>query len=490
MLLSGLFCYNMRMPFSQIHDAWIHKGLVDATFTLHVLPCGNGSWGQVEDLPVDVYTCDFEQYGPPQGFPTRDICCIRTKTAWWVILTKPVADHLLELAQNGELKLGFERTMTVLNERQIGAWLLVRDRELSGEQALEHMDQRLFEEHGQDYGAVKSILEPEETEGRVDPYFGDDDFGKEPLEPQAVEQETLAWEQALVQKAASPSRRIWAERLVCALRRLSITQGMKVTGAFVLAVVIIIECSRLWRLSSGIYGPASVDLEARFPKIRWIDRTSGSVMSASRVSRSLFQAVSHRNPFKVAGSIVEVSVRDIQKADESRAYRWRIILDETGTEDEITAQMSYLSGKEMRDLENALSGYKNLRFILAFKLFMAWGHNGRFIVIFTGLCVGVVGLLVRRVLRQMQSIQDDMAVRDVAASSKILESVAQDAQAAENLMRFNQARRLRMHDKGAAQAWEKGAFDWVELNVDQETGKTKRRKRDDRLAQKRKGNRL
>ncbi|NQV35681.1 MAG: hypothetical protein HQ515_23510 [Phycisphaeraceae bacterium] len=166
------------------------------------------------------------------------------------------------------------------------------------------------------------------------------------------------------------------------------------------------------------------------------------------------------------------------------------MLDETGTQGEITAQRNELSGREMRNLQNALSGYKNLKFILAFRRFMTWGHNGRFIVIFTGLCVGAVGLLINRVLRQMQSIEADMAVRGVAAHGKILESVAQDAQAAENLMGFNQERRLRMVDKGAAQAWQKEAFDWVEQHVDQETGKTKLRKRDDLLAQKRQVNRL
>jgi hypothetical protein len=118
---------------------------------------------------------------------------------------------------------------------------------------------------------------------------------------------------------------------------------------------------------------------------------------------------------------------------------------------------------------------------------MRWGHNGRFIVIFTGLCFGGLGLLIKRLLRQVQSIQTDAAVRDVAAGGKILESVAQDTQAVENLMRFNQQRRLRMHDKGPVASWVKEAFDWVECHVDQETGKTKRKKRDDLLKEKRKG---
>ncbi|NQV35680.1 MAG: hypothetical protein HQ515_23505 [Phycisphaeraceae bacterium] len=61
------------MAFSQLHDEWIQKGLLDAAFTLQVLGSGNGSWGQVEELPVDVYTCDFELYDPPRGFPLRDI---------------------------------------------------------------------------------------------------------------------------------------------------------------------------------------------------------------------------------------------------------------------------------------------------------------------------------------------------------------------------------------------------------------------------------
>ena len=156
--MSGLFCYNTGMGFSQVHDEWIRKGLVDATFTLHVVPRGKGSWGQVEDLPVDVYFCDFEQYDPPAGFPLRDICCIRTEAAWWIILAKPVFDHAQQLAQDGELPPGFAHAMTVINERQIGAWLLVRDKALSGEQALEHMDRRLFEKYGQDCVAGAAII--------------------------------------------------------------------------------------------------------------------------------------------------------------------------------------------------------------------------------------------------------------------------------------------------------------------------------------------
>ncbi len=488
---SALFCYNARMAFSQIHDEWIHKGLVDATLRLHVMSSGDGSWGQVEDLPVDVYYCDFEQYDPPQGFPRRDACCIRTNGAWWIILAKPVYDHLQQLAQDGELVGGFAHTMTVINERQIGAWLLVRDSALTAEQALEQMDKYLFEKYGKDYASIKNILENESAEDQEDLQFAEESFGEEPLEPDAPEDTTSVLEQTLDRKGAIPNGPIWVTWFSRVVQRLDISQRIKVATVLVLLLaVLVLECPRLWRLSVEVYGPSTVDLRARFPRIRWLDRTSDSVILTPRVSRSLFQAMSHRNPFKAAGSIVEVSVRDFQIPGESKRYRWKISLDETGPQDEITAQMSHLSRKEMRGLQNSLSGYGSLRFILAFRLFMKWGHDGRFIVIFTGLCIGGLGLLIRRFLRQVQSIQTDMAVRDEAAGSKILESVAQDTQAVDNLMRFNQRRRLRMHNKGPAASWEKETFDWVEHHVDQETGKTKRKKRDDRLKEERKGSRF
>jgi hypothetical protein len=478
------------MAFSQVHDAWVQQGLVDATFGLHVVPSGSESWGQVEDLPVDVYYCDFEQYDPPSGFPQRDVCCIRTQGAWWIILTKAVFDHLQQLAQAGELILGLEQTITVVNERQIGAWLLARDQALAAEQALEQMDQYLFSKYGQDYASVKSILEGEINEDQEDLQFADESFGKEPLEVDELEDISTVLEEASDRKAPRPESWGWLARCSRRLRRLNMAQRTKL--AVVLAMllgVLILEGPRLGRLSVEVYGPSKVDLKASFPQIRWIDRSADSVLSTPRVSRSLFQALSHRNPFKAADSVVEVSVRDGLMPDDSKLYRWRVLFDETGPQDEITAEMRHLSGKEMRSLQNALSGYRSLRFIMAYKLLMRWGHNGRFIVIFTGLCLGVLVLLVKRLLRQVQSIETDMTVRDFAAGGKILESLSQDAGAAENLMRFNQDRRLRMQGKRAEASWEKETFEWVEHHVDQATGKTKRKLRDERLQERRKASR-
>ncbi len=481
--ISGLFCYNMSMPFSQRHDQWVHKGLVNGMFTLHVVPSADGSWGQVEDLPVDVYSCDFELYDPPYGVPPREIFCIRTDAAWWIILTKPVFDQMEQLALDGELSQGFAQAITVINERHIGAWLLVRDKALSSEQALEHMDRRLLETYGQDCAFIKAIMENDQSENPEDLQFDEEDFGREPLEDDILTREP-AWDR----QETTPNKRIWVNRLATVHTRFRLTQRTKIAGVLALLVaVLILECPRFLHLYQEVYGPPTIDLATCFPHIRWNDRTSDSVMSASHVSRSLFQALSHRNPFKVAGSVVEVSVRDGQRPDESLVYRWKIALDETGTQDEITAEMSRLSGQEMRGLQNTLSGYKSLKFILAFKLFMGWGHHGRFIVILTGLCLAGLGLLIRRVLRRMQAIETDMAVRDAAAHGKILESVAQDTQAAENLMRFNQGRRLQMIEKRSTKSWEQEAFDWVEHHIDRDTGKTKRRQRDARLKGQSKG---
>ncbi len=478
------FWYNTGMAFSQIHDEWIRKGLVDAAFALHVVPCGKGSWGQVEHLPVDVYFCDFQQYDPPLGLPVRHICCIRTNAAWWIILAKPVFDHVQQCAQDGELPKGLANTLRVINERQIGAWLLVRDRDMPGEQALKHMDLSLLEKYGQDYRVVMDILVHETSTDPERGQFDDQDFGKEPLEADSLEDINPVLKEAADQRTARSQRRIRGKHLLTRFHPLDLYRRVKIAGVWVLLVVVlIVECPRLWRLSVDVYGPPTVDLEASFPTIRWIDRTSESVMSAPHVSRCLYQAVSYRNPFKVAGSIVEVSVRDDQTHDASSVYRWEIALDGTGTQDEITVRMAHLSKKEMRRLQNTLSGYKSQKFILACKLFMTWGHDGRFVLICTGLCVAGMGLLIRRVVRRIQGIESDMTIRGVAAHGKILESVAQDAQAAENLMRFNQDRRLRLHDKGPAPPWEREAFDWVELQIDPDTGQTKRKQRDGRLKQ-------
>lgn len=85
-------------------------------------------------------------------------------------------------------------------------------------------------------------------------------------------------------------------------------------------------------------------------------------------------------------------------------------------------------------------------------------------------------------IRQARTIQDEVAIRGVAAGSKILESVSQDAHAAENLMLFNQQRR--MQGKGALKPWEQEAFAWVDHNVDRYTGKTRRKQRDEALKEK------
>ena len=267
------------MAFSQIHDEWIHKGLLDATFTLHVVPCGKGSWGQVEELPVDMYFCDFQQYDPPQGFPVRHICCIRTDAAWWNILAKPVFDHVQQLAQDGELPQGLANTLRVINERQIGAWLLVRDRALSGEQALEHMDRRLFEKDGHDYRAVMDILEHETSRDPEAFQFDDQDFGKEPLETDALEDIKPVLEEAVYRRATRPKKRIRRKHLLTMLHQLDLYRRIKIAGVLVLLVaVLIVECPRLWRLSVAVYGPSTVDIKASFPNIRWIDLTSKSVM--------------------------------------------------------------------------------------------------------------------------------------------------------------------------------------------------------------------
>lgn len=459
---------------------------MDATLGLHVVSCGAGLWGQVEDLPVDVYYCDFAQYDPPEGFPERDVCCIRTQGAWWIILTQAVFDLLQQLAQDGELALGLEQTLTAINERQIGAWILVRDQAVTAEQALEQMDEYLFGKYGPDYASVQSILAGEATEDQEETYFAERSFGTEPLEVDELEDVTAVLDGALDAKPRTARRSIRVGRVLAKFRRWGVAQRVKVSVVLVLLLgVLVLEGPRLSRFTADVYGPSSVDLKASFPRVRWIDRTADSVLSTPRVSRSLFQALTHRNPFKPVDSIVEVSVRDMLLPDESKVYRWKILCDETGPQDEIAAQMPHLSRKEMRGLQNSLSGYRSLRFIMAYKLLMCWGHNGRFIVVFTGLCLGVLVLLVRRLLKRVQSIQSDMSVRDEAAGGKILESLAQDTQAAENLMRFNQDRRLRMQGKGAAASWEKQTFEWVEHHVDPATGKTKRKLRDEHLAEKR-----
>jgi hypothetical protein len=327
------------MPFSQTHDAWIREGLVKAAFSLTVVSPKKGSWGQVEDLPVDVYACDFEQYDPPAGFPPREICCVRTQGAWWIILTKPLFEHLLQLARDGELPRGFDHAMALMNERQIGAWLLVRDRALSGDQALDLMDQRLCDKNGPDYARVKDLLQAGAAPDPEDLQFEDDQFGMEPLE-----QDVWSLEEIAHHGCVRPRRRRWKRDLRAVLHRLMDAKQWKRVGIGVLVtVVILLETPRLRQLYGDVYGPSAVDLEASLPEIRWIDETSESVLQTPRVSRSLYQAVSHRNPFKAGGSIVEVSVRDMTGPDGATGYYWRILLDETGPRDEITAAMDRLS---------------------------------------------------------------------------------------------------------------------------------------------------
>ncbi len=93
-------------------------------------------------------------------------------------------------------------------------------------------------------------------------------------------------------------------------------------------------------------------------------------------------------------------------------------------------------------------------------------------------------LLIMRLVRRVKVIEVETAVRNAAAGSKILEAVAQDKQAAENLMLFNQDRRLQMSDGGPTEAWEREAFDWVEQNIDLETGQTRRAQREETLKKK------
>lgn len=167
------------MAFTQVHDAWIREGLRDATFSLQVVPAGKGSaqWGCKEGVPVDVYCCDFFQYDPPDDFPRHDVCCIRTDAAWWILFTESMHTRLQTLAQDGELIRGLYQTITTINERQIGAWLLVRDQGMSGEQALTWMDRHLAKRDGESM-RDKITLKPWEQDAftwvdhNVDPRSG------------------------------------------------------------------------------------------------------------------------------------------------------------------------------------------------------------------------------------------------------------------------------------------------------------------------------
>ncbi len=177
------------------HDEWIRDGLRDATFALQVVPAGKGSaqWGSVEELPVDVYHCDFFKYDPPEDFPRHDVCCIRTGAAWWIIFTESMHACLQERAQAGELIQSLHQTIARINERQIGAWLLVRDQGMSGEQALAEMDRYLAERDEAAYADIQTLFFPSEALSENAIEFEDDDYGSEPLDLGSLDGDILAF---------------------------------------------------------------------------------------------------------------------------------------------------------------------------------------------------------------------------------------------------------------------------------------------------------
>lgn len=474
------------MAFTPEHDQWVKQGLIDATFTLHLLPMGKGfhQWGDVEDLPVDVYYCDFEQYDPPDGFPQWDVCCVRTKTAWWIVLTQPLFFHLALLSQDGELPQDFYHTITFLNERHIGAWLWVRDRGVSGELALAMMDDRMVKRYGENYQAVKAVLDqgmPHEG-SNVSLMFGLEVFNKETLEPHGLEEAVLDFHRRLEPTQSVSGTAKCLQGLGRDDQKLSLSSGLKWSALLVLLVVVlVIEVPRSQQLYHQVYGPNQVDLKERFPAIEWVDHSGESLFENPLVSRALHQAIVWRNPYQALTPIQAISVAKLQQDSRGPIYRWTVVSDEIAQNHQVRIDMEQFSGRHMRALENAVSGYKNLRLILCSKLVLLWGGNGRFVVLFTASCLWILGRLVMRVVRRVKSIEADDAVRNCAAGPKILESVAQDKQAAENLMLFNQDRRLRMNDEGTTEDWEREAFDWIDHNIAPETGQTRRSQRDEAL---------
>jgi hypothetical protein len=96
--------------------------------------------------------------------------------------------------------------------------------------AFEHMDQYLFEKYGQDYVSVKTSLEAETSLDPEDLQFDEENFGKEPLEGDAPEDEIVAFEQAFGRKVRTSNKRIRMKRFVSALQRLDITHRLRVAG--------------------------------------------------------------------------------------------------------------------------------------------------------------------------------------------------------------------------------------------------------------------
>lgn len=438
-------------------------------------------WGHVEGVPVDVYYCDFKAYGPPDAFPTWDVCCIRTEAAWWIIFTQVLFRHLQVQAQNGELPQDLFSTVTMVNERLIGAWLLVRDRALDSELAMSQMDEYLVKKYGEDFKVIQGILEQGRSEDE-EIFFKDGDFGKEPLDEDSLNGGSLLDNREPVRAKWTAWYPAWMIRSLKRFDGLKLSQRMTILSILVVVVVIlVIEGPRLRSLYRQVYGPGIVDLQADFPAIYWVDSTDEAVLSRPDVARALYQAIQWRNPFKAATPLKKIGVRKVQRNSEVAVYRWDIIWDAIAEEPQVHVEMIRCSKKEIRILQNTVSEYRNLRFMLCSKLFMKWGHNGRFIVLFTGLCLGGLGLLARRLVRQIKSVESDATIRGYAAGSRILEAVAQDAKAAQNLTLFNQERRLHRQGLKNAEGWEQEAFDWIDRNVDPETGQTRRKMREDSL---------
>lgn len=433
-------------------------------------------WGTVDGIPIEVYACDFTQHAPPADFPNRAVLCVKTDSAWKVVLTQAAHDYLNDMGEQRPLSKEVAGSIAIVIERQIGALKLMRDQGLTTLQALDRMDAVLKEKFPQDYPQICGVFDEEPEE---DLQFADADFGKEPLNVEELADEFDNRRDGVVSTPARHYLLNWLNRWVAwwrrrpqALRRIRRWQCV----AVLLLVLLVVEGPRLYRIVRDIYGPwRAVNLSQAFPDIRWEDRTPDEVLQWRRVSRALYQAISRRNPFKNRGAVTGVTVRHVSP---DQGYEWTTHLDGSGEWEQIVVITQGLSGKHMRALRNRVSGYRNLGFIMGYKAIMTWGHEGRFIVLFTLACLGVVVLLAKRAVDRGKALQRDMAIRNVAATGNVLQAVAEDGAAAENLLLFNQQRRLRAQDKRLNHPWEQDAFEWVELNLDPETGKTRQQQRD------------
>ncbi len=366
------------MAFTPEHDQWVKEGLINATFTLHVLPMGRGfhQWGHVEELPVDVYYCDFEQYDPPAGFPRWDVCCVRTNAAWWVVLTEPLFVQLAILSQDGQLPQEFFHTITFLNERHIGAWLWVRDRGLSGDEALAKMDQRMIDRYGENYRAVKEVLDREvSVEGsKASMMFGRDLFLHEPMVTEGVQKEVLDYHRRSEPTGRESGVSRWGRKGKQGWQELLSSSVFKWASVLVfLILVLMVEGPRTRTIARRVYGPVQVDLEEHFPAIEWSDYTGESLWDDPVIAQALHQALVWRNPYLASTPIQSIKVAKLRQNSMTSIYRWTVVSDEMAEDHQTRVDMEEFSGRQLRALQNAVSGYKSLHLILCSKLILLWG---------------------------------------------------------------------------------------------------------------------